>query len=141
MKLLGFNYTKIKAEKNKDNFKDLEINQKIDLIEIEKVNSSSFMAKEEILAVSFSFKIDYKPEIGLIDLSGNILIGLEPKVSKEVLKQWKEKKTPEDFRLPLLNLILRKCSVKSLEIEEELGLPLSVKLPRITATQKTEEKK
>ena len=57
---------------------------------------------------------------------------------KEILKQWKNKKISEDFKIPLFNLILRKSNVKTLELEEEMGLPLHIPLPHLKNQKKTE---
>jgi len=92
--------------------------------------------KEEVLAVKFNFGLDYEPEMAKIDLEGNLILSLDSKRAKDVLKQWKDKKMPEEFRLPLFNLILRKCSLKALQLEEEMNLPIHFQLPSLKVQNK-----
>jgi len=58
-------------------------------------------------------------------------MGLDPGKSKEVLKKWKDKEIPEDFRLVLFNIILKKSSLRALQLEEEMNLPTHFPLPSI----------
>jgi hypothetical protein len=130
MKLLGFNYTKINVEKLKDAMRDLKINSQVDISDIERVNQEIFKSQEGFLAVKFKYKIEYAPGIAVINLEGTILISIDSKLAKDVLKQWKDKKAmTEEFKMPLFNIILQKTGLKSLRLEEEMGLPLHIQLP------------
>jgi len=81
--------------------------------------------------VVFSYLVDYNPEFAVVDLRGSILLSMDEKSAKEVLKEWKKKKMPEGFRTTIFNIILRKATIKSLELEDELNLPLHMPLPTI----------
>jgi len=138
MKILGFNLTKINVEKFKDKVENLKINTQIDVAEISEVKSDFFKTKEEILAVKFTYGLNYEPEFAKLEFSGNIVLSLDSKTAKNVLKQWKDKKMPEDFRLPLFNIILRKSSLKALQLEEDMNLPIHMQLPSLRAQDKKE---
>jgi len=129
MKLLGFNFTKIQAEKIKDKVQNLKINTRINVSNISSAKADMLKTKEEILSISFSYGLDYEPELAKIDLEGGLIISLESKKAKEVLKQWKNKKMPEDFRLLLFNLIMKKSGLRALKLEEEMNLPIHFQLP------------
>ena len=51
---------------------------------------------------------------------------------------WKDKKMPDDFRNTLFNLILRKASLKALQLEEEMNLPIHMQLPTLKIGEKKE---
>jgi len=138
MKILGFNLTKINVEKFKDKVENLKINTQIDVAEISEVKSDFFKTKEEILAVKFTYGLNYEPEFAKLEFSGNIVLSLDSKTARNVLKQWKDKKMPEDFRLPLFNIILRKSSLKALQLEEDMNLPIHMQLPSLRAQDKKE---
>ena len=53
-------------------------------------------------------------------------------------KGWKDKEIPEEFRIAIFNIILRKASVRALQLEEELNLPYHMPFPSIKSQ---EEKK
>jgi len=133
MKIIGFNFTKINAEKLKESFDigELKIKTSIDVSEIKEVKTSLLKTKNKVLEIDFSFIIDYEPEIAKVDLKGKLFTSVEPKLSKEVLKKWKKKKTPDDFRNLLFNIILKKSTLKALSLEEELNLPLHMPLPSL----------
>lgn len=138
MKIVGFNFTKINVEKLKDKIENLKINTKIDISDITDVKSSSFKIKEELLGVKFIYNIDYDPDFAKIELAGTLILGVESRIAKDVLKQWKTKKMPEDFRITLFNIILRKSSLKALILEEEMNLPLHIQLPSLGPKEKKE---
>ncbi len=130
MQVIGFNFTKISGERKKAPEGKLEIKSNIDLKSTteEKIE---LVKDKDVLKFSFEFTINYNPGIAAIVFEGFILAILEKAKFKEVLKSWKNKKVPDDIRLPLFNMILTKCNLRALQIEEELGLPTHVPMPRI----------
>ncbi|MEK6917493.1 MAG: hypothetical protein AABW51_00955 [Nanoarchaeota archaeon] len=131
MKLLGFNFTRINAERNSTNFKGVNINTKMDILDISEAKADIFNSKESLLNLKFSFSLNYEPDFAKIFFEGNTLVSVDPKISKEVLSTWKDKNAPEAFNLFILNSILRKSTLKALQLEEELGIPLHIQLPSL----------
>lgn len=139
MKLMGFNFTKINVEKMSNNLENLKLNTKIDISEISDVKSNLLKTKDEIISVRFSYGIFYDPDVAKIEFEGGILLALDSKKAREVLKQWKDKKIPDDFRLNVFNLILKKSSLRALQLEEELNLPTHFPLPSLKLPENKEE--
>jgi hypothetical protein len=139
MKLMGFNFTKISVEKFPVKPGKVKINTKIDVPDINSVKSDIITPKEDLIGAKFTFDIEYEPGIAKIELAGHMLLALEPKIAKDVLKQWEDKKLPEDFKLSLFNLILKKSTLKALQLEEELNLPLHMQLPSFTKNDPKED--
>lgn len=140
MRVIGFNFTKINAEKFSENAQSIKINTGIDISEIKEVKSNFFKTKEEMVAVSFKYTISYEPGFAKLVFEGKALLGVEPKKAKEILKMWKQEKVPEDFRLPVFNVILKKTSLKALQVEDELNLPPHFPLPSIKINKEKIEK-
>lgn len=139
MRIIGFNFTKISIEKLKEPSElkeQLKINTQIDVPELTEVKSHLLKTKEEIIGAKFTYGVNYDPDFAKIELEGRILVAVEPKVAKEIFKQWKKKKMPEDFRLLLFNVVLKKSSLKALYLEEELNLPLHMPMPSFKKEQK-----
>jgi len=128
MKILGFNLNKINAEKLKETREGIKINTSIDILDIKEAKSELLNTPEKILGVNFNVFIIYEPEIAKITFSGGLLLTLEKKPFDEVIKKWKEKQLPEDFRMDLFNFILTKSNIKALQLEEELNLPYHIPL-------------
>ncbi|MEM4605477.1 MAG: hypothetical protein QW103_00350 [Candidatus Pacearchaeota archaeon] len=131
--ILGFNLTKILGSKNPSFKGNLEITNSINISSIEK-HEVNFL-KEDILKIDFSFKVTYK-DFAEILLEGFSLLKIDPKNFKEVLKEWKDKKLNNEFQTIVLNLIMQKCSIRAIELEEELGLPIHIRLPSLKVEKK-----
>jgi len=139
MRIIGFDFTKISIEQLKDvsELKEqLKISTQIDVPELTEIKSHLLKTKEELVKAKFVYGVDYNPDFAKIELEGRILISVEPKVAKEIFKQWKKKKMPEDFRMLLFNAILKKSSLKALHLEEDLNLPLHMPMPSFKKEQK-----
>ena len=137
MKILGFNYTKINVEKNKELSKDLKISNKIDVLGISEVKQDVLKSKDEVLAVKFSYSIEYSPGIASVNLEGTIMLSTDSEMAKDVMKKWKNRETPEEFRIPLFNIIFRKAGLKALELEDEMNLPLHMSMPTLRRDDKS----
>ena len=128
IKLAGFNYTKILVEKEKEFSGELKISPNINIKNIEKHNSEN--SKNNFLKVEFKFGVEYT-NLGKIDLEGVMFLIVDSKIQKEVLDSWKNKKLEGNINLLILNIIMQKASLKALELEDEMGLPPHVQLPRL----------
>lgn len=124
MKIMGFSFTKISVEKKSDNFKDLKINTNIDILDVQSAKNDILKQKEEIIVIRFRYTIDFSKDVAKIDLEGNLMILLDPKDSKEAINEWKDKKLFEGIKTPVFNIILRKSTIKALELEDQMNLPL-----------------
>ena len=142
MKILGFNFTKINAEKNLA-LNPSVINTNIEFLDFEK-DSAEMLKDQNIVKVSFKFDISYlesqdKKEnlAGKLSFEGVILLSAEKK-DPDLVKEWKKKEVNEEIKVKLLNIIIKKCSAKALTLEEELDMPPHIPLPRISVKDKKE---
>lgn len=131
MRVIGFNFDKISVEKLKDRTEKLNIKTNIDISEIKQIKSDILKTKEDLVQAKFSYTVKYEPGYANIDLKGTAILSLDEKQAKEVMKEWKKKQMPEGFRTVLFNVIMRKASLKSLHLEDELNLPLHLPLPTL----------
>ena len=150
MKVIGFNLTKILVEKPAELKANFSVNNHIEFIEIEK-EELDIVKDAEPIKVKFRYTVSYdssdakekkkenKSDSGNLIFEGIILLALDKELSKEILKSWKKKEIGADFKLPIFNLILRKCTPKALDLEDQLGLPLHVPLPKIGAAPKQDK--
>lgn len=133
MKLIGFNFNKINAESIKNIQKGFKISSNIDIHTIEKADLDLFKSKnEELVSIQFKYNINYEPGYAQIEINGGILIALDSKEVKELLKKWKDKEIPENIRISLFNIILQKSSIKALQLEDDMGFPFHIPFPRFT---------
>jgi len=133
MRIIGFNFKKISAERKSDLKGKLEIKTHMDL---EKVEKEDLDIAGEILRFSFVYSINYNPSHAVISFEGSVLVKPDKDYDlKELLKDWKKKKLPEDLRMLVFNFVMTKCNLRALQLEEEFSLPPHIPLPRLTKEQ------
>jgi len=139
MKIIGFNLNKVSIEKTSIAKGKLEIKSGLDIQDItkEEINISN----TNTIKFDFKYTVDYNPNIAKIDLRGFVIILDDKNEGKEILQDWKKKKFNHPVKLPLFNFIMGKCNIKALQLEDELGLPLHIPLPKLQATPKGSENK
>ena len=129
MKVIGFNFTKMNAERLKDSVDNIKINTELNFLEINETKSPFLKIKEELLEAKFEYKVNYEPGLARVTIEGKVLFSVDEKMAKEVLKQWKKKILPEDFRILLFNVVMKKSALKALSLCDELNLPVHIPLP------------
>lgn len=140
MTLVGFNLMKIQAERKKQISGKVEIKTDINVLSIKK-EDIEMIKNKDVLSFNFEFSIDYFPEIAKIVFEGEVLLALEQKETKEVLNKWKKKEMEEELKMTLYNIILTRCNVKALTLEEEMNLFPHIPLPRFSKQPAQEQKK
>jgi hypothetical protein len=131
--LLGISYNKISIEKKPDFKGKLQITPSINISSIEKQELS--LLKQDSIKVKFSFNIKYS-ELANILLEGEIILRTDAKTQKEILKTWKDKSLDSEIQSLILNIIMQKASIKAIQLEEEMNLPLHIKIPRLEISKK-----
>lgn len=134
MKVIGFNYNKIGIERKKPLKGKIDVKYKVDVskVEEEKLN---ILKDQPALKVSFKYEIFYEPKTAEIEFEGFVVLLVEKEKHKEILKSWKKKKLPDELRVPLFNLILTKSNLRALQLEEEIGLPTHIPMPKVKAPE------
>ncbi len=136
MKTIGFNLTKIHAENIDNNKSKNSADTNLEFLEVDKTKVD-VMKDQEVLVFSFKFTVTYtesqekKEKSGEVIFEGKIILATDKEETKEILKSWKKKEIADAIRTPLFNLVLQKCSVKALTLEEDVGLPSHIPLPNI----------
>jgi len=138
MRIIGFGFDKINVEKLSNKVENLKITSNINISEIKEIKSDFLKEKENLINVKFSYNLNYDPDFAKLEFVGNILFSIESKKAEEILKEWKNKKIIEEFKIVLFNIILKKVNLKSLQLEEEMNLPLHIQLPSLKFKDKKE---
>jgi|TARA_B100001971_G_C18100926_1_gene488784 hypothetical protein len=129
MRIIGFNLTKLSIERNEKPEGKLEIKQDINIDEIKKEKID--ITSDEALKIDFTFSINYEPKFANVEFKGQVITLPNKEEMKTILKQWKTKQLPEGIKTGVFNFIMAKCNVKALALEDEMGLPTHVPMPRI----------
>ena len=136
MTIVGFDFTKIDAEKKGPVKGKISINNNVTIKSVEEHNLNLGKEKQNALKFVFEFASKYDPNIGIIKLVGNVIYMAEQKKIKEVLDGWKkDKKLPKDISTSILNTVLTKCNIQSLILSRDINLPPPIPLPKVRAEQ------
>jgi len=155
MQVIGFNLTKILAERFPD-FKSGPINTNIEFTNVEE-DKVSLIKDSEVVKINFKYSVIYseqkeqkkqdkkkadkagsdKEESKRAEVSfeGNVLLTLSKDELKNIQKEWKKKQIPSGVQFPLYNLILKKCSIRAAQLEDELNIPPHLPIPQLRRQQ------
>lgn len=144
MRLIGFDFTKISADRLKAFEDKYTTNTNLDIKDIIEENLQ-LLENQKVVKINFKFTVTYnakdKKEVkfGEVAMEGHLLFAAAEKEAVELLESWKkknEKNIPAGFRDPLFNLIMRKCAPKALDLEDSLGMPFHFPIPQIKSISK-----
>lgn len=147
MKVIGYHLTKVLAEKKAEAKTINSINTSIEFVNIEKDKIEN-IKDFEVIKVNFNFTVSYENQadkkdnslkIARIELEGNLIFAADKEESKELLKFSKKKDLPNNMKVPLNNVVFKKCLVKAIELEESLNLPYHIPIPQATLQQQKQQ--
>ena len=127
LKLIGSKFTKLTAERKPNFAGKLTVNTNIKIKELERTEEL-----KDSLKISYDFEVNYG-DLGSITLEGDLFISSNGKIIKELLKSWNEKKFDTPEHIQITNFIIQKASIKAFDLENELGLPIHIRLPTLGA--------
>ena len=131
MTIVGFSFTKINAERKKSIKGKININNNVTVKNVEEIDLS-FGKDQKGLKFSFEFIAKYDPEVGSINLNGEIIYMAKADEAKDALTKWKkEKKIAPGIMGKLLNTTLTKCNIQALILSNDLNLPAPIPLPKV----------
>lgn len=139
MNFIGFNFTKVSVERFSSMRTGAKIQTNVDIKDVTQAKADFMNSKESILEVKFSYNIKYDPKIADILFEGTIIVSASPKESRDILKSWKKQDLPEEFKMQVINIVMRKSSIKALVFEDEMNLPLHLPLPTFRKQEKEKQ--
>jgi len=132
MSVVGFNFTRITAEKKGKPKGKINIRNNLSIKDVKAEEVAVTADDREGVRVSFEFNSSYDPDIGSIQLLADVLLLENQEKKKAIMDTWNEKKNiPSEFIEPLFNLVLRRCNVKALVLAEDLRLPSPIQMGKV----------
>jgi len=131
MTIVGFNFTKLVAEKNRPVKGKINIKNNVAIKNISE-SKLAIDAKKKALKFDFVYTSSYEPGVGLIEIGGETIFLTDEKVAKETLSKWKkEKKASAQIMRDLMNHILTRCNVEAIVLSKDINLPAPIPLPKM----------
>jgi hypothetical protein len=130
--LLSSRLTKVNGERNTEFSGKISMNQNIKIKSMEKFKPKE--SKTEAIKAEYSFEIDYA-DLGKVEIEGILFLGADSKTLKSILSEYESKKFDSAEQVAIMNIIIQKASLRAFEIEDELGLPIHIRLPQLAPKQ------
>lgn len=134
MSIVKINIHKLVAERNLDSKGgQININNNVSLKSVEDGGYSDNTKKS--LKFTFAFNCSYEPDLGKIEVEGQIFVVDDAKKIDDIKKDWEtEKKIPMNLMEEIINASLHKGNIEAIKFSEEVSLPSPLPLPKIKAT-------
>lgn len=126
IKIINTKFLDIEAKRNPEFSGKIKLKTNIQINLLEKTKDS-----KDILKIIYLFEIDYG-ELGKVKLKGELFLLSDAKTIKTILKNKENKQYNTPEYIEITNLIIQRASIKAFELEEELGLPIHIKLPTLS---------
>jgi len=141
MTIVKINLYKVHAERNLDaKVGQVKINNNVSIKNVEELSFAADGKKG--LKFTFSFNCTYEPELGKIDVEGQVLFIEDAKKVDEIKASWdKNKRIPMDIMERIINASLHKGNIQAIKVSEEVDLPSPLPLPKVKPSGTPESKK
>ncbi len=141
MPIVKINVHKVNAERSlKAKGGQIKINNNVSIKEVEDLDFS--IEGKKGLKFTFDFACHYEPDLGKIDVEGQVLYVDDQAVVDEVKASWKKnKKIPMAVMEQVVNAALHKGNIQAIKISEDVNLPSPLPLPKLKPGPTAGEKK
>ncbi len=137
MTIVGFNFSKLFAQQKKATKGNLKISTNVKIESVDKTNLA--IGKERsTVKISFTYNVMYDPDVGSLELQGDVLFMQEAKIIDELLNDWeKQKSLSKKFSSAIVTQIMQKCTIQALVMTKDIGLPPPIPLPKVRSSPVT----
>ena len=139
MTIVKINLHKVNAERSLDaKGGQIKINNNVSIKNVEEMAFS--VEGKKGLKFTFAFNCNYEPELGKIEVEGQVLFVEEEKKIEEIKESWeKDKRIPMEIMEQIVNAALHKGNIQAIKISEDISLPSPLPLPKVKTTSAPEE--
>ncbi len=134
MSIVGFNFTKINAERKQSIVGAVNISNNIQISDVKEAKLG-IAGDRGALKITFKFTSDYAPNLALMVFEGDVLFLVDSKQTQGILDGWaKSKNLPPELAAGVMNHVLDRCNIQALLVSKDLNLPSPVPLPKVQMT-------
>jgi len=95
------------------------------------VNIDEVKKKDNLLEFSYTYKVNYQPEVGKIQITGKALYKGDD--HDKIIESWnKDKKIPPEIGKEVVNSIMWNCSIQATNLAATMGLHPPVMVPSVS---------
>jgi len=131
MTIVKINLHKVSASRNLDSKAgQVQINNNVSLKDVESMGFNVDGRKG--LRFSFAFNCNYEPNLGKIEVEGQVLYVDDDARIEAIQQSWnKDKRVPMDVMEQIVNAALHKGNIQAIKVSEDISLPSPLPLPKV----------
>ena len=139
MTIVRINVHKVNAERNLlAKGGQIKINNNVAIKNVEEMDF--LVDGKKGLKFTFSFSCSYEPDLGKIEVEGQVLYVENEKKITEIKSGWdKNKRVPVEVMEQIVNAALHKGNIQAIKISEDVSLPSPLPLPKVKAKENQTE--
>ena len=131
MPIVGFSFITMDAKRKNHVRGKVDINNNMRIVDLEP-RDLSFTKGQAGVNFKFDFISTYEPNIGTINLTGEVIFMDSDAAIQSLIDNWKKsQKVDKDVMSQILNHALTKCNIQALLLSQELNLPPPIMLPKV----------
>lgn len=136
MPVIKINLHKIKAERNLGaKGGQINLRNNVALKGVEELDFNQEGKKG--LKFNFEFDCNYEPDLGRIEVGGQVFYVEEAKLIEEIKESWdKDKRVPTTVMEEVINAALHKGNIQAIKTAEDVNLPSPLPLPKVAKGKK-----
>lgn len=133
MTIVKINLHKVNAERNiNSKGGQVKINNNVSIKDVDEMDFTAGGKKG--LKFTFAFNCEYAPDLGKMEVEGQVLYVEEEKKINDIKQQWdKEKRISYDVMAQIVNAALHKGNIQAIKISDDVSLPSPLPLPKVKA--------
>ncbi|MBI4168162.1 MAG: hypothetical protein HY515_04345 [Candidatus Aenigmarchaeota archaeon] len=140
MPVIGMQITKIEATRKNNPTPGFKVESVPTIVSVEERELPAIGKDGKVLAVNFTFAVNYKPDIAEIRIAGEILFLEEGE--RVGAKTWaKSKSLPQEMMIEVYNMIFRKGLLKALSLSDDMQLPPPLQVPIVGPKKNAKDEK
>ena len=139
MTIVKINVHKLNAERNLEGKSgQVKINNNVAIKNVEDMAFN--VENKKGLKFTFTFNCNYEPNLGKIEVEGQVMYVDEEKAIDEIKAAWaKDKRVPVNIMELIVNAALHKGNIQAIKVSEDVNLPSPLPLPKIKSQQENDE--
>ena len=134
MPVVGFTFQKMSIERTGHPHGKVQINSNVGITDMSKTTFQMKSTQEPGLKIDFKYSCIYEPNIGSVNISGDLMLVDSQKKLDDLFKQWKKDQKP----IPeIVNMVMNRCMIQAVVLSRDVNLPPPIQMPMFQSKQKS----
>ena len=132
MSVIGVNFSRISVLRKDQSEKKINVQNNIGISGVDEASLKIGGSENVAVRFKFVFHCQYQPDIGHVNLDGEVVMLLSKKEADAAVKEWNDgRRVSGTYATQVLNAALSKAQILALTLSKEVNLPAPIQLPKV----------